>query len=227
MPTRRTEDPAVVDPQREYFNYTQKATQAFVIFDSSDIENLGRYDLLIAYCYYNNTGEPSVIGAVRYNMQRYPTVPIMGYDREPNPDIPVYPLEDTRLYCQEGDRISIDLVKRDNRRISLNNGFFWPDFYNSMVYLTQPVIPLPDDDSGLESCNCREFDCGLCDSAVDINTEPHPCCRTCCNDDGAQCDYPCPDGSSLQCPQGWSCGTPFPGAPRCCRPDDNSGGTPT
>lgn len=208
--SRRTDDPAVVDPQRQYFNYIQKVTQAFVIFNARDIENLGLYDVLIAYCNTDYNGNPSVVGAIRYDGQAFPTVPIMGTDAEPLGAPQIEP-HDRRVYCNEGQQIFIDLVKRTGRRFNLNNGFFWPEFYNSMVYLTEAVTSLPDDQFIPSDCNCREFDCNrYCfnSNTADINYQENPCCRVCnCEtEDIYSCPgQSCPSGNTAQCPLNHNC----------------------
>ena len=68
------------DPQRAYFNYTQKMSQAFILFDSNEVPILQRGDLFLAHCHEDRYNRPSYVGAVRYIAEDFITVPVMGSD---------------------------------------------------------------------------------------------------------------------------------------------------
>lgn len=231
---RRDENPAIPDPQSVYFNYTQQVSQAFVQFIPEEIARLDPGDVFIAYCHTDRQGKPSIIGAFRYhpyfseeyNRADSITVPVMGNDTPYNPNIyPVPANEDGRIYCRHGDQIYISHIKRNGTTTNLNQSFDITNFYNTAVEIATPRSPDNIDDGVTEICDCRTFNCRDCNQNVfDINDQfLSRCCAQCCqnDDDDFQCDYPCPDGNSTLCPQGWSCiGS---GENRCCQPDDSGG----
>ena len=240
MPDSRTpETPAIPDPQKVYFGYTQQITQAFVQFIPEEIFRLESGDLFAAYCHTDRGGKPSIIGAFRYfpiseeyNQADSITVPVMGNDTPYNPNIyPVPPNEDGRIYCRHGDQIYILHVKRNKRTTNLNESFDITNFYNTAIETATPLPPIDDINDGIvDICNCRTFNCRDCNQNVfDINDQfLSRCCARCCqNDDtGYRCPpgLECPDGTSDQCPINYTC-TNIEGT-YCCIEDD-SGGTPT
>ncbi len=228
---RRTDDPAVVDPQKVYFEYTQQVSQAFVQFIPEEIKRLDPGDVFIAYCHTDRGGKPSVIGAFRYypyfseeyNQTDIITVPVMGNDTPYNPNIyPVPPNEDGKIYCRHGDQIYISHVKRRGRITNLNESFDIINFYNTAIEIATPLPP----DGLTDICNCRTFNCRDCNqNAVDINDLfLNRCCSQCCQNDDFiyQCPgYECPDGTSDQCPIDYTC-TNIEGT-YCCVEDDSGG----
>ena len=240
MPNRRDENPAIPDPQKVYFSYTQQVSQAFVQFIPEEIARLDTGDLFAAYCHTDRQFKPSYIGAFRYNpniSEEYNqvdiiTVPVMGNDTPYNPNIyPVPANEDGRIYCRHGDQIYISHIKRNGAITNLNQSFDIINFYNTAIEIATPIPPIdPVDDGFTQICDCRTFNCRDCNQNVfDINDEfLRRCCAQCCqNDDNVyQCPpgLECPDGTSNQCPIDYTC-TNVQGT-YCCMEDD-SGGTPT
>ena len=136
---RREEDPAVVDPRRQFFQYTQKISQAFIHFPR--FRQLDRGDIFIAYCHADISGKPYIIGAQTYTGDDYTTVPVMGSDRPPYQDnfFPMPVEDDGLIYCARTEQIFVSVMKRNGRRLNLNSvpgiipdhsTFFIPKFYD-------------------------------------------------------------------------------------------------
>ena len=225
---RRDEDPAVI-PSQQRFQYSQKISQAFLIFKNNQVGRLEKGDIFTAYCHVQaSSRKPYVIGAATYKGGIHTTVPVMGAERAPYDDS-IYPIpeeEDGLVYCAQGEQIYVNVYRPNGINLDLNSRFLIPSFVNGFVQILLPLNEEVPDSS--PDCNCRTFNCGQCDSpfqSIDVTPEMlNSCCDICCSgsDDEFiyQCPegYECPDGTSSQCPLNYTCvnreGT------YCCIPDD-------